>query len=71
MEMKSNASIRNTRKGLQSQIILEPRCWGTHRARSRARCTCIRWRPIAGRQRRDWKRILLDPIGPKFRFADN
>ena len=30
-------------------------------ARLRARCTCIPSPPIAGRQRRSWKRILLDP----------
>src|SRR5208283_6027399 len=33
----------------------------TPQARSRAKCTCIRWPPIEGRQWKSWKLILLDP----------
>src|SRR5271169_2098565 len=36
-------------------------CWGTHRVRSRARCTCIRCRKTGGWQRKSWKPIYLDP----------
>ena len=48
---------------IQSERPSEPYrlCWDTHRVRSRARYTYIRWLPIEGRQRKNWKLILLDP----------